>query len=53
MQKCIRNLIVAASLALLFGCAATGENTEEQTGVQPDATAQPELAGQPLSLIHI
>lgn len=47
MQKCIRNLIVAASLALLFGCAATGENTEEQTGVQPDATAQPELAGQP------
>jgi len=47
MQKCIRTLIAAALLALLFGCAATGENTEDQTGLQPDATAQPEWTGQP------
>ncbi len=47
MQKFIRTLIIAASFALLFGCAATGENTEEQTGIQPDATAQPGVAGQP------
>ena len=46
MQKFIRTLIAAVSLALLFGCAATGENTEDQAGVQPDATAQPG-AGQP------
>jgi peptidoglycan-associated lipoprotein len=47
MQPFIRTLIAVASLALLFGCAATGESTEEQTGVQPDFTGQPEWAGQP------
>ena len=47
MQPFIRTLIAIASLALLFGCAATGENTEEQPGVQPDVTGQPEWTGQP------
>lgn len=47
MQKFIRTLFAAASFALLFGCAATGENTEEQAGVQPDAAALPGTPGQP------
>jgi peptidoglycan-associated lipoprotein len=47
MQPFIRTLIAVASLALLFGCAATGESTEEQIGVQPDVTGQPEWVGQP------
>lgn len=47
MQKCIRALIAAAALAVLFGCAATGESTDEQTGLQPDATAQPGWGAQP------
>lgn len=46
MQTFIRTLVAVASLALLFGCAATGENTEGQADVQADA-AQPDLAAQP------
>lgn len=44
MKNCIRTLIAAASLALLAGCASTGENTEETA---QDATAQQGVAGQP------
>lgn len=44
MKNRIRTLIAAASLALLAGCASTGENTEETA---QDATAQQGVAGQP------
>jgi peptidoglycan-associated lipoprotein len=48
MQHFTRNLIAAAALALLAGCAATGDTTgEEQTGVQQDATAEQGITAQP------
>ena len=48
MQHFARNLMASAVLALMVGCAATGENTDtDQTGVQPDATAQPGITAQP------
>jgi peptidoglycan-associated lipoprotein len=41
MQHFNRNLIAAAALALLAGCASTGDTTgEDQTGVQQDATTE-------------
>jgi peptidoglycan-associated lipoprotein len=50
MQHFTRNLMAAAALALLAGCASTGETTgEDQTGVQQDttATAQEGITAQP------
>ena len=47
MQQFTRNGIAAAVLALLVGCAATGENTGTEAGAQPDATAQPGITAQP------
>ncbi|HRD49760.1 MAG TPA: peptidoglycan-associated lipoprotein Pal [Candidatus Contendobacter sp.] len=48
MQHFARNLMASAALALMVGCAATGENTgADQTGVQQDATAQPGITAQP------
>lgn len=48
MQHFARNLMASAALALMVGCASTGENTEaDQTAVQPDATAQPGITAQP------
>ncbi len=48
MQPFTRNLMAAAALVLIAGCAATGENTgEDQTGVQQDAAAQPGITAQP------
>lgn len=48
MQPYTRNLMAAAALALLVGCAATGENTgEDQASAQPDAMAQPSVTAQP------
>ncbi|MBL8251527.1 MAG: peptidoglycan-associated lipoprotein Pal [Candidatus Competibacter sp.] len=45
MHHVVKTLIAAASLALLAGCASTGQNTEETTDTtvttQPDATGQP------------
>ncbi len=49
MHPSIRNLIAAAALALLAGCAATGDTTGEQqtTDTQTDAAAQPGITAQP------
>ncbi len=48
MQQFTRNLIAAAALALLAGCASTGDTTsEDQTGAQQDATTQPGITAQP------
>lgn len=48
MHYITRNLLAAAALAFLFGCASTSENTAgQETGVQQDATAQEGLIGQP------
>ena len=48
MQHFTRNLIAAAALALLAGCASTGDTTgEDQTGAQQDTTAQPGITAQP------
>ena len=48
MQYFTRNLIAAAALALLAGCASTGDTTgEEQTGAQQDATTQQGITAQP------
>lgn len=49
MQHIHRNLLIAAGLALLVGCASTGENTTEQQGIaaQPDATVQEGITAQP------
>ena len=48
MQHFSRNLIAAAALALLAGCASTGDTTgEEQTGAQQDATTQQGITAQP------
>ena len=48
MQPFTRNLMTAAALALMVGCAATGENTgEEQTDVQSDTAVQPGITAQP------
>ena len=47
MNHWIRPLIVAAALALLAGCAATGESTTEEQQTTQDATAQPGITAQP------
>ena len=48
MQHFSRNLIAAAALALLAGCASTGDTTgEEQTGAQQEATTQQGITAQP------
>jgi len=48
MQHFTRNLIAAASLALLAGCASTGDTTgEEQTGAQQEATTEQGITAQP------
>lgn len=48
MQQFTRNLMVAAALVLMVGCAATGENTGEQPAdVQTDAAVQPGITAQP------
>ena len=48
MQHFTRNLIAAAALALLAGCASTGDNTaEEQTGAQQDATTAEGITAKP------
>ncbi len=48
MQNIIRNLIAAAALALMAGCASTGDTTgEEQTADQQDATAEQGITAQP------
>ena len=49
MHPSTRNLIAAAALALLAGCAATGDTTGEQqtTDTQTDAAAQPGITAQP------
>jgi len=49
MHPSTRNLIAAAALALLAGCAATGDTTGEQqtTDTQTDAATQPGITAQP------
>jgi peptidoglycan-associated lipoprotein len=48
MHHFARNLMASAALALMVGCAATGENTgTDQASVQEDATAQPGITAQP------
>lgn len=48
MQHIIRNLIAAAALALLAGCASTGDTTsQDQTGAQQDATTEQGITAQP------
>ena len=48
MQYFTRNLIAAAALALLAGCASTGDTTgEEQTGAQQEATTEQGITAQP------
>ncbi|KAB2930784.1 MAG: peptidoglycan-associated lipoprotein Pal [Candidatus Contendobacter sp.] len=48
MQHITRNLIAAAALALLAGCASTGDTTaQDQTGAQPDATTEQGITAQP------
>jgi peptidoglycan-associated lipoprotein len=48
MQHFTRNLIAAAALALLAGCASTGDTTgEEQTGAQQEATTEQGITAQP------
>lgn len=48
MQLFTRNLMTAAALALMVGCAATGENTgAESTDAQADAAGQPGITAQP------
>lgn len=48
MQNIIRNLIAAAALALMAGCASTGDTTgEAQTTDQQDATAEQGITAQP------
>lgn len=42
-----RNLMTAAALILMVGCAATGENTGEEQAVQPDLMAQQGVTAQP------
>ena len=47
MHHLMRNLLATAALALLFGCASTGENTADQAGTPPNAIAQDGIATQP------
>lgn len=47
MQHSIRNLMAIAVFALLVGCASTGENTTDQTGMPQDTVAQDGIAVQP------
>lgn len=48
MQYFNRHLIIAAALALLAGCAATGDTTgEDQTGAQQEGTTEPGITAQP------
>jgi peptidoglycan-associated lipoprotein len=48
MQYITRNLIAAAALALLAGCASTGDTTgQDQTGAQQDATTEQGITAQP------
>lgn len=48
MQHITRNLIAVAALALLAGCASTGDTTgQDQTGVQQDATTEQGITAQP------
>ncbi|MFO1423455.1 MAG: peptidoglycan-associated lipoprotein Pal [Candidatus Competibacteraceae bacterium] len=48
MQHITRNLIAAAALALLVGCASTGDTTgQDQTGAQQDATTEQGITAQP------
>ncbi|MDG4595875.1 MAG: peptidoglycan-associated lipoprotein Pal [Candidatus Contendobacter sp.] len=48
MQHITRNLIAAAALALLAGCASTGDTTgQDQTGTQQDATTEQGITAQP------
>ncbi|MDS4031878.1 MAG: peptidoglycan-associated lipoprotein Pal [Candidatus Contendobacter sp.] len=48
MQHITRNLIAVAALALLAGCASTGDTTgQDQTGAQQDATTEQGITAQP------
>ena len=39
MHHPMRTLVATAALALLFGCASTGENTADQSALPPDGIA--------------